>query len=144
TSFGFRDGWAIGLTPDNVVCVWVGNADGEGRPELTGIQTAAPILFHIFDLLPLNREFETPYRDMLKTTVCKQSGFRAGDFCLDITSTYMHAATTKSSICPYYQLIQLDLSGKYRVTSACESPDKMQHVTWFVLPPAMEYYYRIR
>jgi penicillin-binding protein 1C len=144
TSFGFRDGWAIGLTPDYVVCVWVGNADGEGRPELTGIQTAAPILFDIFDLLPLNREFETPYRDMLKTTVCKQSGFRAGDFCPDTTTTYMPTAATKSPICPYHQLIHLDLSGKYRVTSACESPDKMQHVNWFVLPPAMEYYYRIR
>jgi penicillin-binding protein 1C len=32
TSFGFRDGWAIGVTPQYVVGVWVGNADGEGRP----------------------------------------------------------------------------------------------------------------
>ncbi|MEI9955044.1 MAG: hypothetical protein WDM90_01715 [Ferruginibacter sp.] len=30
TSFGFRDGWAIGVTPKNVVAVWVGNTDGEG------------------------------------------------------------------------------------------------------------------
>src|SRR5690606_33205 len=37
TSFGLRDGWAVGLTPGHVVCVWVGNADGEGRPGLTGI-----------------------------------------------------------------------------------------------------------
>ncbi|HTF18169.1 MAG TPA: penicillin-binding protein 1C, partial [Chryseolinea sp.] len=27
TSFGFRDGWAIGVTPTHVVAVWVGNAD---------------------------------------------------------------------------------------------------------------------
>ena len=33
TSFGFRDGWAIGITPRYVVGVWVGNTDGEGRPE---------------------------------------------------------------------------------------------------------------
>ena len=37
TSFGFRDGWAIGLNNKYVVGVWVGNADGEGRPGLTGI-----------------------------------------------------------------------------------------------------------
>jgi len=40
--------WAIGITPKNVVAVWVGNTDGEGRPGLVGVQTAAPILFDIF------------------------------------------------------------------------------------------------
>jgi penicillin-binding protein 1C len=34
TSFGFRDGWAIGISGNYVVGVWVGNADGEGRPGL--------------------------------------------------------------------------------------------------------------
>ena len=48
TSFGFRDGWAIGVSANYVVGVWVGNADGEGRPGLTGISSAAPILFEIF------------------------------------------------------------------------------------------------
>lgn len=38
TSFGFKDAWAIGVTPDYAIGVWVGNADGEGRPGLTGIQ----------------------------------------------------------------------------------------------------------
>ena len=37
TSFGFRDAWAIGTTPAYVVAVWAGNADGEGRPGLSGI-----------------------------------------------------------------------------------------------------------
>jgi len=42
----------FGITPKNVVAVWVGNTDGEGRPGLVGVQTAAPILFDIFRLLP--------------------------------------------------------------------------------------------
>ena len=50
TSFGFRDAWAIGTTKDYVVGVWVGNADGEGRPGLVGVQAAAPILFDVFDI----------------------------------------------------------------------------------------------
>ncbi len=29
TSFGNKDAWAIGTTPEYVVGVWVGNADGE-------------------------------------------------------------------------------------------------------------------
>ena len=56
TSFGFRDAWAIGTTKDYVVGVWVGNADGEGRPGLVGtVQAAAPILFDVFDVLAKKR-----------------------------------------------------------------------------------------
>ena len=36
TSFGNRDAWAIGVSTNYVVGVWVGNADGEGRPGITG------------------------------------------------------------------------------------------------------------
>ena len=54
TSYGHRDAWAIGVTPDYVVGVWTGNADGEGRAGLTGIETAAPILFDIFSGLDLS------------------------------------------------------------------------------------------
>ncbi len=143
TSFGFRDGWAIGLTPDFVVCVWVGNADGEGRPNLTGIQTAAPILFDIFDLLPEKRDFTIPYKNLVKTDVCKISGFRAGEYC-DKRTTYMPISALKTEICPYHQLIHLDATQKYQVTSACESPELMVHKNWFVLPPSMEYYYKVR
>ncbi|HIO92831.1 MAG TPA: penicillin-binding protein 1C, partial [Leucothrix mucor] len=35
TSFGHRDAWAMGTTPQYTVGVWVGNAAGEGRQELT-------------------------------------------------------------------------------------------------------------
>ncbi|HHQ49702.1 MAG TPA: penicillin-binding protein 1C, partial [Acidobacteria bacterium] len=45
TSWGHRDAWAVGVTPRHVVAVWVGNADGEGRPGLTGHASAAPVLF---------------------------------------------------------------------------------------------------
>ena len=30
TSYGFRDAWAVGVTPRYAVGVWVGNATGEG------------------------------------------------------------------------------------------------------------------
>lgn len=32
TSYGFRDAWAVGVTPKYAVGVWVGNATGEGNP----------------------------------------------------------------------------------------------------------------
>ena len=47
TSFGFRDAWAVGVNADYVIGVWVGNADGEGRPGLIGVRAAAPVLFEV-------------------------------------------------------------------------------------------------
>ncbi len=52
TSYGFRDAWAVGVTPRYVVGVWVGNATGEGKPGLVGARTAGPVMFDIFNLLP--------------------------------------------------------------------------------------------
>ncbi|HXP75585.1 MAG TPA: penicillin-binding protein 1C [Stellaceae bacterium] len=52
TSYGFRDAWAVGYSPDYTVGVWVGRADGSPRPGHYGRNTATPILLKAFDLLP--------------------------------------------------------------------------------------------
>lgn len=142
TSFGFRDGWAIGITPKYVVAVWVGNADGEGRPGLTGISTAAPLMFELFRLLPVSSWFDAPYDDMQYVRTCSKSGFIANDICNSTDSTLVPLKGTRSATCPFHQLIHLDPTGKYRVNSDCESPSLMTHTSWFVLPPAMEWYYK--
>ncbi|WP_316811867.1 penicillin-binding protein 1C [Pedobacter heparinus] len=144
TSFGFRDAWAIGLNPDYVVCVWVGNADGEGRPGLTGIDVAAPVLFDIFRLLPTGHWFQTPKTKLKKMRVCRQSGYKAGEYCRELREELVAPAGEKTGLCPYHKLVHLDRTGTYRVTDACETPADMKHEPWFLLPPAMEYYYKIR
>ena len=144
TSFGFRDGWAIGLTPKNVVAVWVGNTDGEGRPGLVGIQTAAPILFDIFRLLPNTKWFEKPTYNFVYVPVCRQSGYRANIDCPDVDTLFMPPNATKVALCPYHKIIHLDATGSFRVTASCESPSAMQHKSWFILSPAMEFYYKQR
>jgi penicillin-binding protein 1C len=145
TSFGFRDGWAIGVTPKYVVGVWVGNTTGEGRPNLTGINTAAPVLFEIFRLLPVTRTwFKPPVNAMVRIDVCRESGQRAGEYCEHIEETWVPAGGLKSAVCPYHQLIHLDPTRKWQVNTDCELPERMVHQKWFVLPPSMEYYYRAR
>ncbi len=49
TSYGYRDAWSIGFDGRLVIGVWVGRADGAPVPGLSGIGTAAPILFESFD-----------------------------------------------------------------------------------------------
>ncbi len=145
TSFGFRDGWAIGITPKYVVAVWVGNTDGEGKPGLTGINTAAPAMFEIFRLLPVSRQwFDMPAGEMVKIKVCKQSGYRAGEFCEDTYDEIVPKGGLNAPVCPYHQLVHLTADGKWQVTGNCVPPDQIVNKKWFVLPPSMEYYYKSR
>lgn len=145
TSFGFRDGWAIGVTPKYVVGVWVGNTDGEGRPGLTGINTAAPALFEIFRLLAVSRDwFEMPAGEMVKINVCRQSGYRAGQYCQDIDEQYVPKNGLKAPVCPYHQLVHLSADARWQVNGNCEAPANILNKSWFVLPPSMEYYYKAR
>ncbi len=142
TSFGFRDGWAIGTTPEYVVGVWVGNADGEGRPGLTGIGAAAPLMFDVFSLLSPGQNFLPPYDNMEKVAVCHQSGHRAGSYCEEIDSVRIPFAGLKTEACPYHRLVHLDKTKRERVNSSCYATNEMIHANWFVLPPAMEWYYK--
>lgn len=144
TSFGFRDGWAIGVTPDYVVGVWIGNADGEGRPGLTGVKAAAPLLFDLFRLLPSKKSwFDEPFVEKKEIKICKKSGYPAGKNCETITRTSVPLFAHFKETCPYHQLVHLDESGQYRVDSQCESVFHMKNSKWFVLPPSMEKYYQL-
>jgi penicillin-binding protein 1C len=141
TSFGSRDGWAIGTSSRYVVGVWVGNASGEGRPSLTGVGSAAPILFDVFNLLPRQKWFATPFNDLEEADICKLSGHIAGEYC-PAEKQWIPLNGSKTETCPYHKVIHLDASGMYRVNSSCESVDNMITKAWFVLPPVMEWYYK--
>lgn len=143
TSYGNRDAWAIGLTPDHVVGVWVGNASGEGRPELTGLNMAAPLLFDVFDLLPLPAHwFELPYDELLRVSVCRESGHLASRYCPVTDSVWVPVAGQHTEACPYHKVVHVDPQKAYQVHSECMSVAAMVQDTFFVLPPAMEWYYR--
>ena len=144
TSFGYRDGWAIGVTPTHVVAVWVGNGDGEGRPGLVGLNTAAPVMFDIFGLLKPARWFEKPYDEMKKAAVCRHSGCLASEICEPVDTMWVQSSGLKTRSCTYHKLVHLDASGLHRVTSECEDVNNMIHRGWFVLPPAQEWYYKSR
>ncbi|MGZ3753735.1 MAG: penicillin-binding protein 1C [Mucilaginibacter sp.] len=145
TSFGFRDGWAIGVTPRYIVGVWVGNTNGEGRPGLIGVNTAAPILFEIFRQLPVTRDwFNMPTGEMSRIGICHESGWRAGDNCDHVDTLWVPKSGLKAPVCPFHQLVHLDATRKWQVNSVCESPANMVHQSWFVLPPSMEYYYKTK
>ncbi|MFD2543025.1 penicillin-binding protein 1C [Lacinutrix gracilariae] len=144
TSFGFRDAWAIGTTKDYVVGVWVGNADGEGRPGLVGVQTAAPVLFDVFDALPNSDWFAKPFDEMQEIKICKKSGYRATENCEETENKFIQISGLKTKPCPYHLLVHLDKNEQYQVNSSCEAIGNITNKSWFVLPPLMEFYYKTK
>ena len=142
TSFGFRDGWAVGVNGDYAVGVWVGNADGEGRPGLTGTNSAAPLLFDVFSLLPGDRWFDSPLPEMHTVSVCARSGYRASIHCPATHSLPVTARALRKPPCSFHATIHLSKDSRYRLHSGCAAVGSMAHESWFVLPPVQEYYFR--
>lgn len=142
TSFGFRDGWAVGVTPGYVVAVWVGNASGEGRPGIVGGLTAGPILFELFNLLPPTTRFETPYDDMIQVEICSMSGHRASIHCHSKDSLWIPLSSRQNQPCPYHQTIHLTTDGRYRTSLESSESGTIRTESYFVLPPLMESYYQ--
>ncbi len=143
TSFGFRDAWSIGVTPDYLVAVWVGNADGEGRPGLIGVEAAAPLMFDLFDQLAFDDYwFEAPYDQLRDVAVCRQSGYLATGYCTLKDTMAVHKSGRKTSSCPYHQRVSMDKTNSYRVSADCYPPHQMVYRSCFALPPSFEVYYK--
>lgn len=142
TSYGDRDAWAVGATPDYAVGVWVGNCSGEGRPLMTGVGYAAPVLFEVFGLLPGGSWFSEPYGDLEPAVVCRQSGFLASQVCPDRDTVMVPQSAAAGEVCPYHRIVNLSPDLKYRVTTDCCDAARIVRKPMFILPPAQEWYYK--
>ena len=117
TSYGFRDAWAVGMTPAYTIGVWAGNAEGQGVPGLVGARAAGPVMFDILNLLPFSDAWFVEPDGGVWADVCMDSGHLAGPECPAV-SMLLPERGLESDPCPYHG------SGE------------------FVLPPAMEWFYR--
>ena len=133
TSYGFRDAWAVGVTADYAVGVWAGNAQGQGVPGLTGAQTAGPVLFDLFGLLPAGTHPDGRYSeggwflrplpdDGVRAEVCPVSGHLKGIDCERADTLLLPRKSVRTDACPYHKTLD--------------------GIRTFQLPPSMEWYYR--
>ncbi len=67
---------------------------------------------------------------------------RATELCSETKAVKIPQAGLQSAPCRYHQNIHLALDGKYRVHADCESINRIKSVSWFVLPPVQEYYFK--
>lgn len=149
TSSGNRDAWAVGTTNEYTVGVWIGNAEGEGNPEIKSITTSAPVLFDIFSTLPVTSWIQTPYTALKNVEVCGRSGFLAGPYCDEIKSGFTPVNAGANRVCPYCKTVSFTPDLKYQATvedlmkkSAGEYYGKFPVTkNCFVLPADLEYWY---
>lgn len=142
TSFGFRDAWSVGLNGEYVVGVWVGNADGEGRPGIVGRQAAAPILFDVFNELPNAKWLKKP-EGLVPIEVCKQSGYPASDACPQKRSEYTPYTHERLKKCPYHKEIYLSKDKEYRIFKDCFTGEWTSR-SFFVVSPLIESFYKFK
>ncbi len=144
TSYGFRDAWAVGVTPKYLVAVWTGNANGEGRPGLTGARTSAQVMFDLFNILPATGWFETPYGELVEAAICRESGQLKGMYCPESTidTLLVPARGLQGEVCSFHRRIHLSEDGRYRVYEQCAGHRGIRSVSWFQLPPSWEWYYK--
>jgi penicillin-binding protein 1C len=144
TSYGFRDAWAIGVTSQYVVGVWVGNASGEGKPNLTGAKTAGPVMFDIFDILPSSNWFELPAEAFVEAEICRLSGYLKGRFCEEVDTVLICSNGLHTDPCPWHTGVYLSADERFRVYKNCVETETVIRKNWFTLPPSWAWYYKQR
>ena len=141
TSYGLRDAWAIGNSGKYTVGVWAGNASGEGIAGLSGLATAAPIMFNIFNLLGNTQWLQAPEFALKAVNICKNDGYLAAGHC-EATQTLAPVNSHFQTSSPFHQRVHLDRSGHFRVHGGCEQVKNMRTEHRFILPPHQEFYWK--
>lgn len=142
TSYGFRDAWAVGLTAKFTVGVWVGNASGEGRPGITGLNAAAPIMFDIFNILSDVQWFMQPTDEYSTVAICARSGMRSSNICAEVRNVPIPKTSLETAACTHCEWIHLDENEEFRVNTDCYPQSKITTKSWFLLSPLESWYYQ--
>lgn len=141
TSYGWHDAWAVGSNGRYTVGVWAGNANNEEARQLSGTQTAAPLMFDTFNQLESANIFATEPRLALKTyDVCRNDGYLPANGC-ETTSVYAPLEADFTTTTTRHTRINLDARTLQRVHGQCESPRNMRAKTYFTPTAVQAHYY---
>lgn len=146
TSYGQRDAWAIGVSPQWTIAVWVGNFDGEGNANLMGSRCAGPLLFDIFNTLPASPElswFPKPEDGEIQpVTICSETGYRAGNDCPNTIIVEAPRFMKPLKVCPYHKRLYVSGDERFQVCSLCWKNGDYHAKSFLVYPPDVAQYLR--
>ena len=137
TSYGHRDAWSIGYSPELTIGVWVGNFNGTGSPILSGSEAAAPILFALFTALSGEKAHQwfTEPANLKTRLVCALTGLPLSPHCLTSTSDVFIPGISAVRECHIHKSIQVDIATGERLCSSCR-PGRQFHEETIAVWPA--------
>lgn len=121
TSYGHRDAWSIGYSPELTIGVWIGNFNGTGAPALSGAEAAAPILFALFTALSGEKAHQwfTEPANLKTRQVCALTGLPLSPHCPTSTSDVYIPGISSVRECHIHKSIQVDIATGERLCSSC-------------------------
>ena len=129
TSVGFRDNWAMGLTTNYTVGVWVGNFDASPMGRISGVTGAGPILRAIVDELSSGRQERWPRPPQLVSAkICPLSGTRRSQSCPGGITEYFLPDTAPVDECRWHREIEVDAAGA--LATGCPGARKALAIAW--------------
>ena len=115
TSWGQRDAWAIGVSPQYTVGVWAGNFNGHGARGLTGARAALPLMLEIMTALGSDiSSFKVPAGSLKWIKTCPDSGLPAGPLCPGAVLTPFPAKAPLPPVCSWHRAFLVEKKTGYR------------------------------
>jgi penicillin-binding protein 1C len=143
TSYGRRDAWSIGYNKKYTVGVWVGNFSGQGVPELSGANTATPLLFKIFNTVDYNNDGEwfAPPQDFDVRQVCSETGLPPGPNCTNLLSDYFIPLISSTTTCQHLQEIKVSADETISYCNNCAPESGYKKKMYRIIDPEMQQYF---
>jgi penicillin-binding protein 1C len=143
TSYGRRDAWSIGYNRRYTVGVWAGNFLGQGAPELSGANTATPLLFKIFNTIDYDSEGDwfTPPEGIGQRQVCPETGRVPGLLCTGRVLDYFLPLYSSTQPCAHLEEIRVAPDERLSYCSQCAPETGYKRKAFRVLPPDLQAFY---
>jgi penicillin-binding protein 1C len=121
TSYGRKDAWSVGYNKRYTIGVWVGNFSAEGVQELSGINTATPLLFQLFNALDRNAAEDWLQQPATVGTrlVCAETGKMPEEWCSGLVSDPFIPGVSASDKCNHMRQVWTDPMQTICYCSAC-------------------------
>lgn len=148
TSYGRRDAWSIGYNQRYTIGVWVGNFSGVGVPELSGANTATPLLFQLFNALDYNSPrgwFRSPAQRSSRLAmrlICPETGDIPGDSCLNPVTDYQIMGVSRHRLCQHRKAVFTNLAGTVTYCPHCRPDTNWVRRSYSNLAPEVIAFYQ--
>ncbi len=143
TSYGQKDAWAVGVGPEWVIGVWVGDLTGDGNKNLGGARFAGPLLFDVLNDLPKKvskRWFTRNYRHFREVKLCRNTGFIYGLHCDQYNFGYVPIKAKSLAVCRYHETITVNKEGDQRVCYRCWDQHGYRYQSQLIYPADVAQY----